>query len=663
MKKRVNVAICGFGGGAAYFHIPLLQKDRHLNLVAVFDVTEQRRLEALALGVEFVSDPANLTEAITQLKIDIVVICSPSACHAPQCIQAIDAGASVILEKPAATSLAEFRNLVKSASNKGRFVLPFHNRQFDNDHLKVLEHISSGYIGSILRVELTQAQWGPSEAFATPEFFPTWRRMKAWGGGMLNDWGPHLFDQLLRIFDGKQPISVSAIGGPCLWSFDAEDFVDAHFVWDGGIFCRVMISAIDSENQSRVRVVGSSGSITVFGTEERGEVRLISRGCTDVYSYLNTPFCAQRIYDVARIAVSTGDYSEIDRLCQQAEGVYNLIDKVSKGVSRPKVVESKTRSGSLEKQSIAKLVIREVDDLAVFDELVTSSDSATLFHSSSWLNHSTFDFHRIGAFAGDMLVAGMVIQKERAPFGCLGTISPYLGPFIRSSGKICLTDDVSQRAVFSLSKYVLENIASSCFFTSPYLPDVSAVLQANFRASVQYTRTIDIKNLEQTWAALSPMLRRNIKAAERAGYSVQKGTLESVIRMSQRSFERQGTRIWYSLDEVQSCLSFLQGAKKSAVFETKSSCGEVAAAICIVWDNFRAYYILGGYEHDASHRGATSLALWRALHFLNRELGIGCLDLEGSSVPGIARFFDQWTRTKLPFFFVQPAKTNLPWRE
>ena len=72
--------------------------------------------------------------------------------------------------------------------------------------------------------------------------------------------------------------------------------------------------------------------------------------------------------------------------------------------------------------------------------------------------------------------------------------------------------------------------------------------------------------------------------------------------------------------------------------------GEPLGAVWIAWDDKRAYYLLGGYDHSAKSSNAVALAMWRAIQFTATDLKLPEFDFEGSMIPAVERFFSQVRR-------------------
>jgi predicted dehydrogenase len=163
-------------------------------------------------------------EIIQRKDIDAVVISTPDHWHATQSIQAANSGKHVYCEKPLAHTVEEGRAMVKSA-RKNKIVFQTGSMQRSNKNFRhACELIRNGYIGAIKEVIVTVGEpaipynlspeplrpgvnwdaWiGPApynefNAILSPpvelDIFPRWRYYKEYGGGIISDWGAHMFD-------------------------------------------------------------------------------------------------------------------------------------------------------------------------------------------------------------------------------------------------------------------------------------------------------------------------------------------------------------------------------------------------------------------------------------------------------------------------------------
>ena len=97
----------------------------------------------------------------------------------------------------------------------------------------------------------------------------------------------------------------------------------------------------------------------------------------------------------------------------------------------------------------------------------------------------------------------------------------------------------------------------------------------------------------------------------------------------------------------------LRSAGRCQGFLARSRQGDPLGAVWIVWDNKRAYYLLGGYDHSAGSNNAVALAMWRAIQFAAVDLMLPEFDFEGSVIPAVERFFRKFGATLTPYYAIR----------
>ena len=100
---------------------------------------------------------------------------------------------------------------------------------------------------------------------------------------------------------------------------------------------------------------------------------------------------------------------------------------------------------------------------------------------------------------------------------------------------------------------------------------------------------------------------------------------------------------------VNSFEAALRRAGRCRGFLARSKEGETLGAVWIVWDDKRAYYLLGGYDQSAKSNNAVALAMWRAIQFTATDLKLPEFDFEGSAIPAVERFFRKFGGTLTPY--------------
>src|SRR5262249_8365128 len=85
---------------------------------------------------------------------DVVHVTTPPTSHFRLAMDSLDAGAHVIVEKPATPTFEELQALVRRAQEANRRLVEDHNYVFNNAPQEILRRIESGQFGLVTHVEL-----------------------------------------------------------------------------------------------------------------------------------------------------------------------------------------------------------------------------------------------------------------------------------------------------------------------------------------------------------------------------------------------------------------------------------------------------------------------------------------------------------------------------
>ena len=197
MTTPLQVALVGYGFVGKVFHAPLIAAVDGLALRTVVSSN------AGAVHADFpdVHVAPSLDVALTDAAIDLVVIATPNALHAPQAHAALDAGKHVIVDKPFTVTVAEADDVIAHAERVGRVLSVFHNRRYDGDFRTVRHLLADGALGTVTQFE------SHFDRFRL-EVRDRWRERAGPGAGLWYDLGPHLIDQALQLFG--TPLGITA---------------------------------------------------------------------------------------------------------------------------------------------------------------------------------------------------------------------------------------------------------------------------------------------------------------------------------------------------------------------------------------------------------------------------------------------------------------------
>ncbi|MEW5319275.1 MAG: hypothetical protein WDW38_010438 [Sanguina aurantia] len=185
----LRVALVGYGYAGKTFHAPLIGATEALDIVIVAS-GDAAKVHADLPDVDVVGDAI---AAINDPRVDLVVIATPNATHAPLARAALAAGKHVVVDKPFALDLAEARDLAQLAATGRNTLSIFHNRRWDSDFLGVKDAIERGLVGEVAHFESHFDRYRPAPR-------DRWRERPDAGGGLWYDLGPHLIDQALLLF-------------------------------------------------------------------------------------------------------------------------------------------------------------------------------------------------------------------------------------------------------------------------------------------------------------------------------------------------------------------------------------------------------------------------------------------------------------------------------
>jgi predicted dehydrogenase len=187
---RVGVVGCGLIGGKRAAALAGTA-DR---LVATYDTVPER---ARALADRYGAESCATLDALVALS-DVVVVATTNDHLTPCAMVAVRAGRHVVVEKPAARSVAELAPLAALALEKGVVVKVGYNHRFHPAAQKAREILDAGDCGDVM---FLRGRYGHGGRVG---YDTEWRADPARsGGGELLDQGVHLID-LARWYTGAE---------------------------------------------------------------------------------------------------------------------------------------------------------------------------------------------------------------------------------------------------------------------------------------------------------------------------------------------------------------------------------------------------------------------------------------------------------------------------
>lgn len=262
MEKKINVAIVGYGGMARCWHIKRLKEMTDIfEIVGAYDIDPERnRLFEEDSGVKAFS---SMDELRNSGKVELAIVAVPNDVHKPVCIELLEHKINVICEKPVCLSSEELEAMIAAANKNGVVFTAHQNRRWDEDFLSVKKVYDENELGKIFRIE--------SRVHGSRGIPGDWRNQKCHGGGMVLDWGIHLFDQLYCLTGWDDIVSVHA-DLTYVTNAEVDDGFSVTLKFKNGLVAFVEVGTSNFIELPRWYVQGENGSMVINDWNMNGKI-------------------------------------------------------------------------------------------------------------------------------------------------------------------------------------------------------------------------------------------------------------------------------------------------------------------------------------------------------------------------------------------------------
>lgn len=235
-------------------HLEEMRDKGLYEICAVCDIEEDRREK---MKNEYGAKTYSRVEDIVEdPDIELIDIATRSCDHFNHAMTALQAGKTVLLEKPITMNYAQAKALFDYAEKCGKNKLMIrHNRRFEAKFMEVNSLIADGTIGDVYYIRRAVTQYDRRR---------DWQTISQYGGGQLLNWGPHLIDQALR-FCGGDYKRMNSYTRQIAAAGDCEDVVMASFEGVNGRIVEIEISGGVAIRQPEYIVYGTRGTLVDHG--------------------------------------------------------------------------------------------------------------------------------------------------------------------------------------------------------------------------------------------------------------------------------------------------------------------------------------------------------------------------------------------------------------
>lgn len=254
MTQKIRTALLGYGLAGSVFHAPVMAHAERYSL----DVIVSSNPERSAAAGRAHPDARVLSWQEWEAQgshdgVDLVVIATPPASHAPLARMALERGCAVVVDKPFTLTSAEGEELIDLARERGLILTTYQNRRWDGEFLTLAKLLDAGALGRVWRCESRLERW-------QPHITKPWKAQAgvADGGGVLLDLGTHLIDQALALFG-----PVSSVYGELAArreNVPADDDAFIALTHSSGVVSHLWVSLTAQRPGPRLRVLGSDAA-------------------------------------------------------------------------------------------------------------------------------------------------------------------------------------------------------------------------------------------------------------------------------------------------------------------------------------------------------------------------------------------------------------------
>ncbi len=257
MAGKIGIGILSFAHGHVNAYAHQIKNFDDAELVACWDDDAERGARnAEAFSIPFHTD---LAETLARKDVDCFIVASETNKHADICIAAIEAGKSVLLQKPMAITLADCDRIIDAVERTGVWFSMAFQMRCDPQNIamkRLIEEGAVGRVGMIRRRHCIGVLF--SKAFV--EGPSKWHISAEANKGMFFDDATHALDWLFWT-TGRKPVSVIAEIDNVLTDVAPDDTGVALFRFEDGMFADILNSSVTLAGENTTEIYGDKGVI------------------------------------------------------------------------------------------------------------------------------------------------------------------------------------------------------------------------------------------------------------------------------------------------------------------------------------------------------------------------------------------------------------------
>jgi len=239
-------------------------------------------------------------------------------------------------------------------------------------------------------------------------------------------------------------------------------------------------------------------------------------------------------------------------------------------------------------------------------------------------------------------------------------LSQTLGPWLADPPKGCKYETKLSREK-SLMTALIDQLPEYDVYRQNFSPEITNWMPfywRGFKQTTRYTyRLQNLSNTENLWENLRGNIRQNIRNANKEGIAIERSNdIDALLDLNEQTFIRQGKRPPYKRSFIKHIFKACESHQSGTIFLARDADGKLHAGNFLIWNEYCAYYLMGGCNLEYKSNSAATLALWEAVKFSANVSQI--FDFEGSMIAPIEHFFRGFGAIQTPYFAIShiPSK-------
>jgi hypothetical protein len=238
------------------------------------------------------------------------------------------------------------------------------------------------------------------------------------------------------------------------------------------------------------------------------------------------------------------------------------------------------------------------------------------------------------------------------------SLTPRLGPWI-DPGEGSHARRLGRER--ELLDELVEQLPRFDYFSQDCQPSFTNWLPLSWRGFEQTTRYTyaieDLQDVDAVWRGLLDKTRNSVRRGqERLKVRLDLGA-DQLFDLVQATFDRQGVANPLDRQVVRRIHDRVLERDAGQPLFAVDPMGKVHAALLLVWDSRRAYYLLGGADESLRSSGAMSVLLWEAITLASKTSQ--AFDFEGSMIQPLERFFRGFGAHQTPYFRISKSSRRM----